>query len=117
MTYEDYYLNQVGSGLSVFSGVRRQRGHGFFGSILRAAAPLLKQGAKRLGRHVLETGVNVAGDLMSGVPVRRAVKRRVMQKIRSGGVKRIKPTVQRKRRIRRRAPVKKGSYNDIFVKK
>lgn len=117
MTYQDYYLNQVGSGLSVFSGVRRQHGHGFLGGLLRAAAPLLKQGAKRLGRHVLETGVNIAGDMMSGVPAKRAVKRRVMEKITSEGDKRIKPTVQRKRRIRRRVRMKKGSHNDIFVKK
>ena len=54
--YEDYYMQQSGSGLPVYAGGRGQRGHGI-GSILsgffRSAVPFLKRGLKFLGRQAL----------------------------------------------------------------
>ena len=48
---EEYYSNQVGNGLPVFSGSRVQKGHGI-GSLLsglvRSAVPLIKRSAKAL---------------------------------------------------------------------
>lgn len=57
-----YYAHQAGNGLVGFRGVRYQKGHGFFGRLLSGAVyPLLRF----LGKNLLETGVNVAGDVLS----------------------------------------------------
>ena len=77
--YKDYYRQQIGHGLSVFSGATTQRGHGiggFFSSLLKGAMPLLKSGAKNIGRELLSTGVNVAKDLLNGEQPKKALKRR-----------------------------------------
>jgi hypothetical protein len=62
----DYYIHQAGKGYPVFAGRRYQRGHGLgsiFGGLFKAAMPLLKKGAKTLGREALKTGLNIAGDV------------------------------------------------------
>ena len=67
--YKDYYVGQVGDALPVFAGGRVQRGHGLgslFGGLIRNAAPLIKRGAIALGKRALTTGLNVAGDALSG---------------------------------------------------
>jgi hypothetical protein len=54
----DYYIHQSGKGYPVFAGRRYQRGHGLgsiFGGLFKAAMPLLKNGAKTLGREALKT--------------------------------------------------------------
>jgi hypothetical protein len=54
--YHEYYLNQAGRGYPVYVGTRYQRGHGLgsiFGSLFKSAVPLLKRGAKTLGREAL----------------------------------------------------------------
>ena len=56
--YQDYYLHQAGKGYPVYAGSRYQRGHGLgsiFGGLIKAAMPLLKKGAKTLGREALKT--------------------------------------------------------------
>ena len=56
--YENYYVDQSGSGLPVFVGSRGQRGHGL-GSILsglfRSALPMLRRGLATFGKHALKT--------------------------------------------------------------
>jgi hypothetical protein len=55
-----------GKGYPVFAGRRYQRGHGLgsiFGGLFKAAIPLLKKGAKTLGREALKTGLNIVGDV------------------------------------------------------
>lgn len=63
---EKYYLEQAGSGIAFYPGVRYQRGHGvlgrLFGRILPAVLPILKS----IGRTVLGTGLDVADDVVSG---------------------------------------------------
>jgi hypothetical protein len=80
--YEDYYLNQAGSGLPVFTGGRVQRGHGLgnvFSGLLRAAMPLLKSGTKALAKHGMKTGLQIAGDVLRGQKPKRAVRQRAQQ--------------------------------------
>ena len=78
--YEDYYLNQSGSGLPVFVGSRGQRGHGL-GSMLsglfRSAMPLIKRGLASFGRHALKTGLEIANDVADGNSFGSSVKIRV----------------------------------------
>ncbi|KAJ8048251.1 hypothetical protein HOLleu_00494 [Holothuria leucospilota] len=77
--YEDYYLHQIGHGLPVFRGGRGQRGHGIgniLGGLFRSAVPLLKKGAKALGKEALRTGMAVAGDVLDGRSLKSSVKSR-----------------------------------------
>ena len=80
--YDDYYLDQVGNGLPVFTGARVQRGHGLgnvFSGLIRAAMPLMKSGMKLLGKHGVKTGMQIAGDVLSGQNPKRAVRQRAKQ--------------------------------------
>ena len=78
--YHEYYLNQAGRGYPVYAGTRYQRGHGLgsiIGSLFKSAVPLLKRGAKTLGREALKTGLNLTSDVMEGQNVKQAVKSRL----------------------------------------
>ena len=80
--YEHYYTQQVGKGLPVFTGPRSQRGYGLggiLGGLFRSAMPLFKQGAKTLGREVLNTGVGLAQDALEGKNIKTAAKTRLRQ--------------------------------------
>lgn len=56
--YESYYLNQAGSGIATYTGLRYQKGNGFFGRIMKGfALPLLKYFGKQ--------GLSAAGNLVS----------------------------------------------------
>jgi hypothetical protein len=59
---------------------RYQRGHGLgsiFESLFKSAVPLLKRGAKNLGREALKTGLNLASDVMERQNVIQATKSRL----------------------------------------
>lgn len=80
--YEDYYTNQVGHGLPYYSGTQYQRGYGLgsiFASIGRAVLPLVKSGAKAVGKQVLRSGSQFAGDLIAGKNAKQAAVRRAKQ--------------------------------------
>ena len=75
--YEDYYVGQVGDALPVYAGARVQRGHGIgslFGGLVRNAATFVQRGAIALGKRALKTGLNVAGDVLSGQSVKDSAK-------------------------------------------
>jgi len=60
-SFQTYYSNQAGNGIAGFSGVRYQKGYGFFGRLLNSAViPFIKF----LGKNALSAGMNVANDLM-----------------------------------------------------
>jgi hypothetical protein len=78
--YHDYYIHQAGKGYPVFAGRIYQRGHGLgsiFGGLFKAAIPLLKKGAKTLGREALKTGLNIAGDVVQGRNIKQAAQSRL----------------------------------------
>ena len=70
-SYINYYLNQAGSGLSTFEGVRYQRGNGFFGRLLSGA---ILPALRFLGRKALSTGVNVGMDVLDGRNFKQSLK-------------------------------------------
>ena len=82
--YEDYYMQQSGSGLPVYAGGRGQRGHGI-GSILsgffRSAVPFLKRGLKFLGKQALKTGAEIANDVADGKDFADSTRKRVSDRI------------------------------------
>ena len=84
--YVRYYLNQQqGNGMPVFIGSAWQRGHGqvgyglrgLFKSLARTVMPMVKSGAKTLGKIALSTGANVLGDVLSGKNVKESAKSRI----------------------------------------
>ena len=68
--YEDYYMRQTGRGtMPVYAGAHYQRGHGLgniFSGLLRHVVPILKANAKNIAGNLLNTGMNVAGDVITG---------------------------------------------------
>ena len=80
--YEEYYLNQAkqkGGNLPAFYGSRFQQGYvlgSIFKGVFRWAIPHLQQGAKLLGKKALQTGVQVAKDVLEGDDVDTALAKR-----------------------------------------
>ena len=80
--FEDYYLQQAGSGLPVFIGSRFQTGHGIgnlLGGLARIMVPVLRRGGKTLLREGLRTGVDVLGDVSRGGSLKSSLKKRAKQ--------------------------------------
>ena len=108
---EKYYINQSGSGLSVFQGYRNQRGHGI-GSILsgffRSALPMIKRGLSSFGRQALKTGLKIAGDVADGTSMREAAEARAREGIKRlahDGVEYLESDQQRSGISRKRARI------------
>ena len=86
--YDVYFDEQIGGAQSnqlknVYVGVPYQRGHGigsFLGGLFRRVLPLLKRGAKALGREALRTGMNIASDMTTNnIPFKESLKSRVRE--------------------------------------
>lgn len=79
--YEHYYKHQAGSGVGViYKGAAHQRGHGigsFLGGLFRSVLPLLKNGAKVVGKEMMNTGVGLLSDMVNNKPLEESVKSRV----------------------------------------
>lgn len=74
---DEYYERQAGSGIGGFSGIRYQKGDGFFGRLVSGAIlPILKKVLPFLGKTALKTGINIAGDLADGNDFKESFKRR-----------------------------------------
>lgn len=128
--YEDYYSKQAGSGLPVYSGARVQRGYGLgsiLGSLARSVMPLLKTGAKTLGKQALTSGMQIAGDMLGGQNFKQSAKRRakeaggnLMGKARKRlrfeppGERAIKRRSTKHKRIRKSRSNRRRSGRDIF---
>ena len=113
--YETYYLNQAGNGYPVFAGSRMQRGHGLgsiFSGLFKAATPLLKRGAKALGKQALSTGMELASDLIEGKNFKTAAKSR-LKKAGSNLISEASTSIRRPpgKRVKKRKIKKK---DDIF---
>ena len=77
--YDQYYLDQSGSGLPVYVGNRYIRGSGLgsiFSGLLRSAVPLLKAGGKHLLKEGAKAGLQVVGDVMEGRNIKDSLKTR-----------------------------------------
>ena len=80
-----FYLDQAkqkGGNLPAFHGARFQRGYGLgsiFRGLFRWAVPHLQEGAKMLGKKALQTGVDVAQDVLAGENLKTAAKKRAKQ--------------------------------------
>lgn len=88
--YDAYFDTQTGGGRTGYGGISHvyigspnQRGHGigsFLGGLFRRIIPLLKHGARAVGREALRSGINVASDIMdTGMQPREAFKTRLRE--------------------------------------
>lgn len=81
-SFENYYTHQTGNGLNYYQGASFQKGYGFgglFRSLFRAAVPLLKSGAKAVGKQLFHSGVNMLNDVSRGDDIKVAAKRRLKE--------------------------------------
>ena len=78
--YEDYYLSQIGKGY--FSSSQRQLGYGLgniFASLGRSVLPLVKRGAKSVGKEVLKSGTNFVADILESKNLKQAALNRTKE--------------------------------------
>ena len=76
--YTQYYTNQIG-GISGFSGVRYQRGHGFFGRLFSGIGGFLRSIAPSLGKRALPSAIGLAEDIISSEIVAKSAKHRLIE--------------------------------------
>ena len=84
--YESYYKNQSGGGGQFFQGTRYQKGYGLGGilkGLFRSALPMIAKGVKTIGKQAMRTGIDIAGDALSGQDLKSSSKRRLKQAGRS----------------------------------
>ena len=109
LDYVKYYKNQAGVGDRYFRGSPVQKGYGLgnISGLFRSALPMIKQGAKMLGKEALKTGVGIAADALDGQNVKTAAKNRVGQtglKMTSRAVQQLsRPFSRTKKPLKRKA--------------
>ena len=109
----EYYRQQAGSGIGGFSGVRYQRGHGFFGRLISGGiGPILKKIFPYVKNLAMDTGLNIAEDVLDGNNLKESAKRRFKE----SGINMVKDGITQvkkmkgsgyKRRKKRSAPIKR----------
>src|SRR5947199_7561361 len=104
---EEYYLNQAGSGLGGFAGIRYQKGDGFFGRFVSGTIlPIIKKVLPYLGKTALNTGMDILGDVAEGGKFKESAKRRLREtgkKVGEAAMAKVKEFTGTGRRRRRRA--------------
>lgn len=80
--YNTYYNLQAGGNLPYFAGSTIQTGHGI-GSMLAnvfkgTVLPIIKRGAKVVGKELLNTGLTVASDVMNGENFKSSAKKNLV---------------------------------------
>ena len=115
--YENYYLSQVGHGMPYFGGARVQQGYGLgnlFNSIAKRVLPLVKKGAKTLGKQVLQSCVEFASDVLHG----KNVKQAAIDQAKTAGSNLLQVAQQkirkRKAATRKVQKKKRKRHHDIF---
>ena len=100
--------------MMVFHGGRFQRGYGlgsFFKSLARKAFPFLQKGAKSIGRAAVNTGMNIAQDVLAGNNLKDSAQARLQQtanNLKRQAINRIIPqSGSGAKRLKRKAPQKK----------
>lgn len=62
-------INHTGGSIPVFRGARMQRGYGLGGmlkGLFKSAVPILKQSGRLIGKRALQSGINIAQNVMKG---------------------------------------------------
>ena len=122
-----HFTRQIGGGF--YSGVKRQQGYGLGGLLAklgRFVLPILKPVAKSIGKQAIQSGVQMAGDILDGQNPKQAFKQNLKQgtkqlfrkvvKRKSKPVKRKSKPVKRKRKSKKTisSKAKRSTKLDIF---
>ena len=95
--YESYYLNQVGSGGTYFSGPQYQNGYGglsrIFNAISKTVIPSIKSGAEAIGKRALKSAVGFAYDVLQG----KNMKQAAIDRAKFAGSTLLQQAIKRKR--------------------
>lgn len=130
-----YYIDQAKTGQSGLQGITRQKGQNIFGRALKFIFPVLKF----IGKHALNTGINVATDVLENKKgFKEAAKSQIkegfrgaalegvniakkfQEKLQSGkGIKRKRKATKNSKKAnkcvkRRKAKRKTPKFEDIF---
>ena len=104
--------------------MRVQRGYGigsFLKGLFRSAVPLFKEGARTVGKTALNSGVNIARDLLAGQDLKSAVQSRAREagnELRTKAKNAVRSAIgQTGKGIKRRAPTKKISQSQTKRRK
>uniref|UniRef100_A0A158P5C2 Uncharacterized protein n=1 Tax=Tetranychus urticae TaxID=32264 RepID=A0A158P5C2_TETUR len=90
--FNDYFVNQIGSGfgdIRIVRGPRYQRGYGFGSFIARLALPIIKA----LGKEALDKGVSIGKRVVQDPQIQEAFKEGVKD-FASKGLAKIKESVK-----------------------
>lgn len=100
--FSNHYTSQIGGG-PFYTGVRKQQGYGLGGLLSklgRFVLPLIKPVAKSIGKQVLKSGAQFAGEILAGEDPKQSFKRNLKQGAKALFVK-GKKNIQKKAASRR----------------
>ena len=90
---DDYYMEQAGSGIGAYAGVRYQKGDGFFGRLISGSVlPIIKKVMPFLGKTALSSGLDVMNDWSDGAKLSDSLKKRgseALNKIKTSAMKKM----------------------------
>ena len=111
--YQYYYLNQIGNGGPYFSGVF-QNGYdldGIFSNLAKSIMPLIKSGAKTIGKQALKGGLGLASYVLAGKDAKKAA----VERAKRAGSSLLQQAAGRKCKAPARAQKEwRKQTNDIF---
>jgi len=116
--YRSLFVQQAGSGITGFEGIRYQRGNGFFGRLLSSAVyPLLQF----LGKKAAGFGANLAKDIIvDKKDFKTAAKERLKEtgrEVASAGIDRANQFIQTGKGLRRKMSKRRKSVKKRRSKK
>ena len=77
---DEYYLQQAGSGMGAFAGMRYQKGNGFFGRLISGTVlPMIKKVLPFLGKTAMSSGIDVMNDWSQGDNFGNSFKKRMKE--------------------------------------
>ena len=103
--FETHYKTQIGGGF--YAGVKRQHGYGLgglFAKLGRFVIPLLKPAAKSIGRQVVRSGTQLAGDILNGADPKQAFK----QNLKRGAKELFQKATKNSKAHKRKGSAKRG---------
>lgn len=82
MSFDQYYLNQAGTGIAIYSGSKYQKGHGFFGRMIKGSImPLIKKILPYLKDQLFDTGREFGNAVMTSNSFKEAAKKTAKKKL------------------------------------
>lgn len=112
--YDKYYSAQAGYGLSFFEGKKVMEGNGIFSGLMKSALPMLKNIGKKALTRVVNGGVEVARDVLSGKDLGRSAVRG-LKRVGTGALADVEEALNsRPRKKKRKRTAQRGRGATVF---